>query len=1292
MFARFFIFFFILNVACSQTCPNRCSGHGSCSGGKRLLCECSDGWEGPDCSIRMCPFAPAWAAHARLTDDVHNQSSECSGAGICDRSRGECICSGGFEGAACEKMKCGGSSTAICGKSGRCISLRQAALGYDGFRLVYPPSHYDEWDADRIQGCLCDEGFSGVSCSLRNCPSGDDPSTPGVPEVQEITCQCSSVDKEGNGNCASGGSWTVSFAGRTARVRANAVSSKAFESYDMPRGSGAAIGESLQSVLESLRPAIPTFFSVTYSAADISGSLTVGACTSATADTNVIRVTFLKSVGNVPEIHPSPGTLLDATGNPAIVSVVTLQRGTTESIPCSNQGSCNSGDGQCTCYPGRFASDGNGNSGYINDCGTFTPPPNYIAPTPTPTAQEIGGETNTNSSSYTIESPTVKCPSPTCNQRGVCVISASSSETFVYVADSGNNIIRKISNLGVVSIFAGSVFGVKGAEDGISTSATFTEPTAVTIDTLTNDVFVLEREGRRIRKINLQGVVSTFAGSGIPRGQDGVGIDASFRWPQGIIMDQSESRGRHLYVSDRGMHAIRRVNSITGAVTTIAGGIIKNASYESWYFGDEDGVGTNAAFFNPWGISIDQTTGLIYVSDFGNHLIRVINPTTRNVTTLAGNRDIINRGLQGTDGIGTSSSFLFPTGIAVANDFTRGIGASSDKSVFVLDAGGTLRRIIMSTRVVTTIAGTVGWRFGLIEIIGSLGMSTWNERLPSFSDDLGSVTIVDAADGVEGYALIADTGNNAIKKVLANGRVTTLAGGISDSALASAISSSKALEQSLSPLQLAALSRGRGDGVGTSGRFSSPMGVAHTIISGPEIARCSCFDGFKGPTCLERPCPTGRAWFDEPKSSKEAHAEVECSGRGDCNSGTGVCNCMEGFTGAACERILCPTSVNAIPCSGHGKCLTLRELALVGSFEGRPLGVDEVQEVQCMISAGMFYIRAQNSRTPLLPWDISLDLLEEALEDIPSVGFVTIRPNPPSLQKACADGEGNRFQVTFTTAVGDVKPLEFVQSDGGVGSVEVKEILRGNRTTYGQDLLSPVTWDADQMYGCHCDGFDELNHTNYIKGDRGRWYGPGCSLRTCPVGSDMLASLPSNVESPTAEVQQIQCNALLGSFSLIFRGRRTSPIMFSDTAMDLKKKLEELDSIGLVNVQVLNSVNFQIELNGPICSSFSPVTRITFLSELGDLPLFDIDPYYLSAYEPFTGTYSDPGANLIKITEFIKGVSVVSECAGRGLCNRNTGTCSCFPAWFSSDGRGKIGKRGDCGIYSISEYDSVNRD
>jgi len=150
--------------------------------------------------------------------------------------------------------------------------------------------------------------------------------------------------------------------------------------------------------------------------------------------------------------------------------------------------------------------------------------------------------------------------------------------------------------------------------------------------------------------------------------------------------------------------------------------------------------------------------------------------------------------------------------------------------------------------------------------------------------------------------------------------------------------------------------------------------------------------------------------------------------------------------------------------------------------------------------------------------------------------------------------------------------------------------------------------------------------------------------------------------------------------------------MFSDTAIDLKQKLEELDSIGLVHVQVLNSVNFQIDLNGPICSSFSPITRITFLSELGDLPLFDIDPYYLSAYEPFTGSYSDPGSSLIKITELIKGVSAVSECAGRGLCNRNTGACSCFPAWFSSDGRGKIGKRGDCGIYSISEYDSVKRD
>ena len=1255
------------------------------------MCDCADGWEGPDCSIRVCPFAPAWAAHARLTDDVHNQSAECSGVGTCDRSKGECVCSGGFEGAACEKMKCGGSSTSICGKAGRCISLRQAALGYDGFRLVHPPSIYEEWDADRIQGCLCDEGFTGVSCGKRLCPSGDDPSTPGVAEVQEITCVCSSVNKEGKGDCAPGGAWTVSFAGRTARVRANAVSSKAFESYDMPRGSGAAIGESLQSVLESLRPAVPTFSSITYSAADASGSLTIGACSSAMSEKNVIRISFLKSVGDAPEIQVSSGSLVDAAGFPADVSVVTLQRGTTESLPCSNQGFCNTGDGQCTCYPGRFASDGNGNSGSINDCGTFSPPPNYIAPTPTPSAQ-VEGDTILSNSSDVVAEAIVTCPSPTCNQRGQCVISASSSETFVYVADSANNNVRKISRLGVVTVLAGSMFGAPGAVDGISTSATFTEPTAIAVNSLTNDAYVLEREGRRIRKINIEGVVTTFAGSGIPRGQDGVGIDASFRLPQGIAMDQSESRGRPIYVSDRGMHSIRRIDPVTGAVTTIAGGIIKNASYEAWNFGDEDGVGTRAAFFNPWGIAIDQSTGLVYVSDYGNHLIRVINPLTRNVTTLAGSRDVSNRGQPGSDGIGTSSSFLSPTGIAVANDFTRGIGASlSSKSVFVMDAGGTLRRISLSTRAVTTIAGTVGWRFGLVAITGSLGMSTWSERLPSFSEDLGSLTIVDAADGVEGYALIADIGNNAIKKVFANGRVTTFAGGISDSALASALASSKELEQSLSPLQLAAISKGRADGIGTSARFSSPMGVTHAIIAGPQVARCACFDGFKGPTCLERNCPTGRAWFDEPKSAKEAHGEVECSGRGDCISGTGVCECLDGFTGSACERILCPTSVNAIPCSGHGKCLTLRELASVGSFDGKTLGVEEVQEVQCMITGGMFYVRAQNSRTPYLPWDISLERLEEALEDLPSVGFVTIRPNPPNLKQACADRGGNRFQVTFTTALGDIKPLEFVPVDGGVGTAVVKEVLKGNRTTYGQDPLSPVTWDADQMHGCHCDGLDEMNQTNSIKGDRGRWFGPGCSLRTCPVGSDMLATLPNSVESPTPEVQQIQCTALLGSFSLAFRGRATSPIQFSDTAKDLKRKLEELESIGLVDVQVFNSVSLQVEPNGALCSSFAPITRVTFLTELGDLPLFEVDPYFLSTYEPFTGVYSDPGADLISISEVVKGVSAVSECAGRGLCNRNTGTCSCFPAWFSSDGRGKIGRRGDCGVYSIQEFDSVNR-
>jgi sugar lactone lactonase YvrE len=241
----------------------------------------------------------------------------------------------------------------------------------------------------------------------------------------------------------------------------------------------------------------------------------------------------------------------------------------------------------------------------------------------------------------------------------------------LFIADTGNNKIRKINSTGYVSTIAGS--GAQGSADGQGLSASFKNPHGIAVDSFGN-LYIADTNNFRIRIINSTGYVSTIAGSGVWGSADGQGQSALLRNPLGIAM---ESVG-NLYITDLIDQRIRKINS-TGYVSTIAG---------SGVIGSANGQGLSASFRYPNGIAVDSV-GNLYIVDWGNNRIRKIN-STGYVSTIAGSGDI-----GSADGQGLSASFQFPFGIAV----------DSFGNLYIVDSYNHRIRKINSTGYVSTVAG-----------------------------------------------------------------------------------------------------------------------------------------------------------------------------------------------------------------------------------------------------------------------------------------------------------------------------------------------------------------------------------------------------------------------------------------------------------------------------------------------------------------------------------------------------------------------------------------------------------
>jgi sugar lactone lactonase YvrE len=297
---------------------------------------------------------------------------------------------------------------------------------------------------------------------------------------------------------------------------------------------------------------------------------------------------------------------------------------------------------------------------------------------------------------------------------------AVDSTSNLYVADTQNSVIRKITGLGTVSILAGTA-GVFGSAEGTGPSVQFSGPQGVAVDSSGN-VYVADTGNSTIRKITSGGVSSTLAGSaGNPGNADGTGPTVQFSQPEGVAVDSSGN----VYVADTWNHTIRKLTS--GGVSSTLAGLAGT-------FGSFDGTNGGARFNCPTGVAVGSS-GNLYVTDYNNDTIREVSPAGV-VTTLAGTAGIWGNA----DGTNGSALFFGPTGIAV----------NSSGTLYVVDSGNnTLRKITPSSGnwVVSTVAGLTG-------VSGS-------------ADGTGTAAEFYYPAGVavsgSGYVFVADSGNNTIR-------------------------------------------------------------------------------------------------------------------------------------------------------------------------------------------------------------------------------------------------------------------------------------------------------------------------------------------------------------------------------------------------------------------------------------------------------------------------------------------------------------------------------------------------
>ena len=351
----------------------------------------------------------------------------------------------------------------------------------------------------------------------------------------------------------------------------------------------------------------------------------------------------------------------------------------------------------------------------------------------------------------------VSTPSATSNAQGVAFDGAGNA----YIADTGNNrVLFYSATTSATTVFAGTGTAGYSGDNHQASLATLNGPRAVTVGT-DGAVYIADTGNNVIRKVNAAGIITTFAGGGsgcsttnpnpnntnptyAALGDGCPGVNATLKSPSGIVADNLGN----IFVSDTGNNLIREINTL-GWITTFAGGAPTSGCAIT---GGVPCSGLNTSFNQPAGLAFDKTGSFIFVADAGNHMVRKIALSNTFGTTGTGTATLASaiyiNGVTAVAGIGTAGTTL--SGTAVGSQLTTPTGVAIDaaENVYIADAGN--HAIYLVNGVTNTLTPIVG-------IVGSAGTGTL---------DIASSTQLSAPASVAvssiGTLLVADSGNNRI--------------------------------------------------------------------------------------------------------------------------------------------------------------------------------------------------------------------------------------------------------------------------------------------------------------------------------------------------------------------------------------------------------------------------------------------------------------------------------------------------------------------------------------------------